>query len=125
MTAMPTKTFWCEAIALNSTTGHPHWLGAHATSTPRLALRWIRTRALAIRDQVDTPERWLIDAWLRDDREHQYALDLLTTGGMYAHTIHEHALHYLLTARPIPRTAAHQPGDTCMHEYAREAADAR
>ncbi|WP_049580153.1 hypothetical protein [Streptomyces sp. SBT349] len=68
---MTTRTFWCEAIALNSATGHTHWLGAHATSTPRLALRWIHTRALAIRDQVDTPERWPINAWLRDDREHQ------------------------------------------------------
>ncbi len=51
------RAYWYEAIAPYPTTGHTYWLGSRPASSPRLALRWIRSRAIHTGDQLDDPAR--------------------------------------------------------------------
>ncbi|ARQ69928.1 hypothetical protein [Streptomyces marincola] len=104
-TMEPRLGYWCEAIAYTVHDSHTYWLGSHPATTPRLALRWLRTRAGHITDQLDPATAGPAHHWLTDNREHQYALDVLAEGGMYTHTIHDGTVRYLLSARPAGRTA--------------------
>lgn len=96
--------YWCETIAHTLTDSRTFWLGSYPAPTPRLALRWLRTRAGHIADQLDPHTADPVRHWLTDRTEHEYALATLTEGAMYAHTIHDDGVRYLLTARPTPRT---------------------
>ncbi|MDT0341908.1 hypothetical protein [Streptomyces litchfieldiae] len=62
-------------------------------------------RAGHIADQLNPPAAAIVRHWLIDQAEHERALALLAHGELYAHTIHEDSLRYLLSARPASRTA--------------------
>ncbi|TDC21954.1 hypothetical protein E1265_16785 [Streptomyces sp. 8K308] len=96
--------YWCEAIAYTAMDSRTYWLGSCPAATPRLALRWLRSRAGHITDQLDPATAGPARSWLIDDIEHQYALGVLTEGGMYTHTIPDGQVRYLLSARPAART---------------------
>jgi len=100
---MLTRAYWCEAIAHTPDDGRTLWLGSHPTSSPRLALRWLRHRARHLSDQLDPPAARPVLHWLHDDQEHGHAMTALASGELYTHTIFDDAVRYLLTARPIPR----------------------
>lgn len=92
--------YWSEAVAvvpLAST----HWLGSHAATTPRLALRWLRSRAQDIADQLDTSATAPVRHWLEDHQEHENALRLLAVGRNYTFTAFEDGTRYILTTRPM------------------------
>ncbi|MDT0317978.1 hypothetical protein [Streptomyces millisiae] len=84
--------FWCEAIASYPETEQTFWLGSHPAATPRPVMRWFRTRAGHIADQLDEPAAAIVRHWLTDQAEHEHALALLVNGELYAHTIHEDSL---------------------------------
>jgi len=100
---MLTRSYWCEAIAHTPDDGRTFRLGSHPTSSPRLALRWLRHRARHLSDQLDPPAARPLLHWLDDHQEHEHAMAILASGAPYSHTIRDDAVRYLLTARPIPR----------------------
>lgn len=89
---------WCEAIAYTSL-GPAVWLGAKPATTPRLALRWLRSRAQDIADQLDLASAWPLRAWADDLGEQDRALLSLRQGGRYTVTAREDATRYVLSAR--------------------------
>ena len=97
--------FWCEAIAYYPHGHRTFWLGSCPAATPRLAMRWLHTRAAHIADQLDPPAAAIARHWIADQAEHEHALALVVDGELYAHTVHEDSLRYLLSARPANRTA--------------------
>ncbi|GAA3627701.1 hypothetical protein ACG5V6_09615 [Streptomyces chitinivorans] len=100
---MLTRSYRCQAIASTPDDGRTFPLGFHSTSSPRLALRWLRDRARHISDQLDPPAARPLLAWLHDDQAHEHALAVLASGAPYTHTVYDDAVRYLLTAQPIPR----------------------
>lgn len=100
---MLTRSYWCEVIAHTPDDGRTFWLGAHSTSSPRLALRWLRQRADHISNQLDPPAARPVLAWLDDDQAHEHALAVLAHGELYTYTVCDDAVRYLLTARPTTR----------------------
>ncbi|WP_411121335.1 hypothetical protein [Streptomyces sp. x-19] len=69
-------------------------------ATPRLALRWLRSRAIDIADQLDAAAARPIRHWLSDHAAHEYALFALARGDSYLLTIFEEATRYTLSASP-------------------------
>ncbi|MFD1830403.1 hypothetical protein ACFSJS_12100 [Streptomyces desertarenae] len=100
---MLTRSYWCEAIAHTPNDGRTFWLGSHPTTSPRLALRWLRQRARHISDQLDPLAARPVLHWLDDDQAHEHAMAALAHGAMYSYTVFDDAVRYLLTARPTPR----------------------
>lgn len=90
---------WCEAAAHAS--GRTFYLGANPALTPRLALRWLRSRAEDVADQLDAPTAHPIRAWLHDEHEHERVLHRLAHGKPYTLTTCEDTSRYVLTARPF------------------------
>lgn len=90
----------CEAHAHTLT--HRILLGAHHSSTPRLAIRWLHTRAHQLADQLDPPDAHVVRLWLHHEPEHERALDLLRDGAPYAFTFHDEDTNYVLTVQPGP-----------------------
>jgi hypothetical protein len=99
------RGFWCEAIAHHRHDARTFWLGSYAAPSPRLAMRWLRVRAGHIADQLDVPLAHPVRHWLADQAEHERALAALVAGEMYTHAVHDDALTYLISARPLPRQA--------------------
>ncbi|WP_255954558.1 hypothetical protein [Streptomyces odontomachi] len=91
--------YWAEAVAVVPLVS-THWLGSHAATTPRLAIRWLRSRAQDIADQFDAPAAASVLHWLQDHQEHETALRLLAAGRPYTFTAFEDATRYMLTIRP-------------------------
>ncbi len=100
---MLTRSYWCEAIAHTPDDGRTFWLGSHSTTSPRLALRWLRHRARHISDQLDPPAARPVLHWLDDDQEHEHAMAILAHGALCTYTIFDDTVRYLLTARPMTR----------------------
>ena len=95
----PTVTYWCEATAY-TTTGAAFPLGSRPAPPPRLALRWLRSRAQDIADQLDSPAARPVRAWIHDEYEHERVLHHLVHGEPYTVTAYEDTTRYLLTAQP-------------------------
>ncbi|MBU7597969.1 hypothetical protein JGS22_010160 [Streptomyces sp. P38-E01] len=94
-------TYWSNATAFVRPSHHPIPLGNEPTNTPRLALRWLQTRAAHIADQLDPAESRPALHWLEDHQEHEHALHLLTQGAAYRFTIYDDTTRYVLTARQV------------------------
>lgn len=94
-------SIWCEATAYTAY-GAGFRLGSTPARTPRLALRWLRSRAQDAADQLDAPAARPVRAWLTDEPEHERALHLLAHGDPYALTAYEDSTRYVLTVRPTP-----------------------
>jgi hypothetical protein len=77
-------------------------LGSRTAASPRLALRWLRERAAAVTDQLDTPFARPGRHWLTDEREHERALASLSAGRAYRLTFHDERTTYVITATPMP-----------------------
>ncbi len=93
--------YWCEAIAHTHQDNRVFWLGSHPASTPRLALRWLRSRVQDVTDQLDpAPARPALH-WLGDHAEHERALASLAGGELYALTLADDTTRYVLSARPV------------------------
>ncbi|MCZ1017037.1 hypothetical protein [Streptomyces noursei] len=69
-------------------------------ATPRLALRWLRSRAIDIADQLETAAARPIRHWLSDHAAHEYALFTLVRGESYLLTISGEATRYTLPVSP-------------------------
>jgi hypothetical protein len=96
---------WCEAIAYTCL-GPAVWLGSKPATTPRLALRWLRSRAQDIADQLDPATAWPLRAWADDVFEQDRVLLRLTQGGFYTVTVCEDTTRYVLSARCTPERAS-------------------
>ncbi|WP_052849687.1 hypothetical protein [Streptomyces avicenniae] len=82
-------------------TGHA-LTGPHSATTARLALRWLHVRAEHIAHQLDAPVACPVYGWIADHLAQERVLTALFLGETYAHTIHDGALTYVLTASPAP-----------------------
>nr|WP_134004689.1 hypothetical protein [Streptomyces sp. 846.5] len=92
--------YWCEAVALCPGHDRVFWLGSHPAGSPRLALRWLRGRALDLADQLDLGNARPVFGWLNDADEMQRAMSALAAGELYALSVFEDNTRYVLTARP-------------------------
>lgn len=122
--------YWCEAIAHTHQDGCVFWLGSHLTATPRLALRWLRSRVRDVADQLDPAPAHPARCWLDDQTEHERALAALVGGELYALTLADDTTRYLLSARPNPMDCATgqlpdagassgQQAPTCAEQFTR------
>lgn len=94
--------FYCQSFAYAAETAAVFPLGAYTALTPRLAMRWIRTRAQDIGDQADPPGPQQVRFWLNDQREHERALSALREGHAYEHMIINDGVRYVLRAERFP-----------------------
>lgn len=94
----------CEAVAHSFPEGDSVPLGSGAVATPRLALRWLRSRAIDIADQLDAAAARPIRHWLSDHGAHEYALFTLARGDSYLLAIFEEATRYTLSVSPAWNT---------------------
>ncbi|MFJ1561989.1 hypothetical protein [Streptomyces mirabilis] len=74
--------YWAECVAYPPNHSRVFRLGARPAGSPRLALRWLRSRARDIADQLDPAAAPQLEAWLRDTAAHQRALSALCQGEM-------------------------------------------
>ena len=95
-----TTGYQCRAHAYTVTQFIP--LGTGLASSPRLALRWLRTRAHQLADQLDPPDARTVRLWLHHQPEHERALTLLRHGEPYTFTFHDDEATYTLTVQPEP-----------------------
>ena len=108
-TARRTTThYWCEALAHTPHDGRTFWLGSHAATTPRLALRWLHSRTHQIADQLDPPNAHAVRQWLHYQPEYERALTLLRLGQPYTYAFHDDGTDYHLTAQVLTRTHTHR-----------------
>jgi hypothetical protein len=75
-------------------------LGSHATTSPRLALRWLQERTRHITDQLDAAHAQPGRHWLTDEPEHERALAYLAAGTAYQLTLYDENTRYVLVAYP-------------------------
>ncbi|QHC26645.1 hypothetical protein GR130_03135 [Streptomyces sp. GS7] len=94
----------CEAVAHTLHEGRSTPLALRTTATPRLALRWLRSRAADITDQLDAPAARPVRHWLSDHAAHEYALLTLARGDSYLFTIYDEATRYTLSVSPAWNT---------------------
>ncbi|WP_275464852.1 hypothetical protein [Streptomyces noursei] len=94
----------CEAVAHSFPEGGSVPLGSGSVATPRLALRWLRSRAIDIADQLDAAAARPIRHWLSDHAAHEHALFTLARGDSYLLTIFEEATRYTLSVSPAWNT---------------------
>lgn len=95
-----TTTYTCRAAAYPLYETSSINLGSHQTTSPRLALRWLRERTGHVIDQLDTAHAQPGRHWLTDEPEHERALAYLTTGTAYQLTLHDESTRYVLVAYP-------------------------
>ena len=109
-------------VTAHLSNGHCVYLGEVLAKTPRLALRWLRGRARHVADQLDPPYARPLLAWLRDDREQQWALDGLARGEAYVvRASDEEGTFYVLSAEPSAVSTAprsYEPGRKMAHSWA-------
>ena len=91
--------FLSEAVA-HGADGTLHPLGRRSAGTPRLALRWLRSRAQDIAEQLDARAALPLWEWLGDHDAQELALHYLSQGDPYTVTTYEGTARYILTARP-------------------------
>ncbi|WP_367432614.1 hypothetical protein [Streptomyces celluloflavus] len=94
----------CEAVAHAPHEGRSVSLGLRFAATPRLALRWLRSRAAVIADQLDAQAARPVRRWLSDHAAHEYALLTLARGDSYLFTIFDEAARYTLSVSPAWNT---------------------
>ncbi|MGW0862530.1 hypothetical protein [Streptomyces sp. NPDC002611] len=75
-------------------------MGAHSTTSPRLALHWLREQTSNITNQLDAAYAEPGRNWLRDEAEHERALAYLTGGTAYQLTLYDENTRYVLVAYP-------------------------
>ncbi|MCX2969264.1 MULTISPECIES: hypothetical protein [Streptomyces] len=113
----------CEAYAWSAELGRRWVLGRHVVRTPRLAVRWLRGRALLIAHALDPlPEHpgplpaaclreiagggpnpgALMRRWLHDAGAQETAADRLRTGLPLTVGAADESVHYVLAAQPLP-----------------------
>ena len=92
--------YFCHALAYGIEDTRAISLGTYQAKNGRLALRWLRSRAQDIADQLDPPAAQPARAWIDDQAEHERALSHLAQGTAYALTIADGTTRYLLLARP-------------------------
>ncbi|WP_205379173.1 MULTISPECIES: hypothetical protein [Streptomyces] len=94
----------CEAVAHTPHESCSISLGLRFAATPRLALRWLRRRAIDIADQLDAPVARPVHHWLSDHAAHEYALLTLARGDSYLFAISDEATRYTLSVSPAWNT---------------------
>ncbi|MBW1604132.1 hypothetical protein JJV70_18870 [Streptomyces sp. JJ66] len=75
-------------------------LAADLTRNPRLALRWLRTRAHHIATQLDPPHAQPLRHWLTDEAEHEHVLHRLVRGHPCTLTAYDDEARYVLHTEP-------------------------
>lgn len=100
-------SYHCTATAY-SPAGTAFLLGSRPARTPRLAVRWLHSRAHDIADQLDTAARTPVRHWTRNHDEHARALAQLAGGQPYIFTAFDDTIRYVLTA--MPARSHHSPG---------------
>ncbi|MFI7275985.1 hypothetical protein [Streptomyces sp. NPDC049879] len=96
--------FRSEATAHDAHGQRTFLLDQHSATTARLALRWLHVRAKHIAHQLDPPIARPVYGWIADHLAQERVLTALFLSETYAHTIHDGALTYVLTAFPAPGT---------------------
>lgn len=91
------RAYWCEAVAYGE---RSWWIGHYPTSSPRLALRWMRVRVATVADQVEPAAALPPRVWLADTIEHERAMSQLACGEMYCVVITDDDVWYVVSARP-------------------------
>lgn len=92
--------FHSEALAYLPADHRVIQLGRQRTTTPRLAVRWLRRRAGRIAAHLEPPDAEVALRWLNDRHEEEHALSALVRGVSYTFTIVAEATRYLLTVVP-------------------------
>jgi hypothetical protein len=93
--------YWCEAVAHVGEGERTHLLSTQPTSTPRLALRWLRSRVRDVADQLDPAPARPAGHWLADQVEHERVLSALAAGEAYAFVLADGSTRYILSVRPV------------------------
>ncbi|PKR43397.1 hypothetical protein CWE27_20670 [Streptomyces sp. EAG2] len=96
--------YQCRAAAYPMNEAHSIPLGSHETTSPRLALRWLRERTQHITDQLDAAYAQPGLYWLTDEAEHERALAYMTSGTGYQLTLRDDSTRYVLLAYPAGAT---------------------
>ncbi|MFE2427462.1 hypothetical protein ACFXJ5_12015 [Streptomyces sp. NPDC059373] len=91
--------YWCECAAFTSE--RPILLGGRQARTPRPALRWLRSQAMRIAEQIDAAAAVPVREWCGNALEHEAALRALIAGELYAVATHDDEAHYVLAACPM------------------------
>ncbi|GGV91896.1 hypothetical protein [Streptomyces massasporeus] len=97
--------YQCRAAAYPVNEARSIALGSHDTTSPRLALRWLRERTQHITDQLDAAYAQPGLHWLTDEAEHERALAYMTSGTGYQLTLHDDSTRYVLLAYPAGATS--------------------
>lgn len=95
----PPPPCWVRALA-RLPNGSARNLGEAFKPSPRLALRWLRTRASDISDQLDPPAAHQLRAWSGNAASHEHVLALLARGRSYSYAVIEDGTWYVLLAGP-------------------------
>ncbi len=96
----------CRAAAYPMNEAHSIPLRSHETTSPCLALRWLRECTQHITDQLDAAYAQPGLYWLTDEAEHERALAYMTCGMGYQLTLHDDSTRYVLLAYPAGSTQA-------------------
>ncbi|MGW4759623.1 hypothetical protein [Streptomyces chartreusis] len=98
--------YWAECVAYPPDHNRVFWLGARPAGSPRLALRWLRSRAQDIAGQLDPTAAPQLEAWLLDTAAHQRALSALCQGEMvWRAVVDGEGIRYVFSARPVHTVA--------------------
>lgn len=98
--ALPFVAFDADCVAY-TVSGHSlHGLGGYHSNSAWLAMVWLVQRAGHIADQLDSPAAAPVRAWMSDGWEHARALPRLAGQEMYAYTIRDGDVRYVLAVAP-------------------------
>lgn len=103
MTGVRETGYWCEATAHTTVDRPVLHLGGRLTSSPRLAIRWLRDRVRDVTDQLDRHYAAPGRHWVLDEPEHEQARSALAQGEAYVFRLHDDTTCYMLSARPTGR----------------------
>lgn len=101
------QAFWCELVAYRpSAPDRLYLLGSRTAGSPRLAMRWLRWRALSMVTQLSETSHARIVLWAESLHEYELGMSRLAAGEVCALTWTDtdeygETLCYLLTGRPM------------------------
>ncbi|GGK11968.1 hypothetical protein GCM10011583_50060 [Streptomyces camponoticapitis] len=104
MTGAYETGYWCEATAHTTADRPVLHLGGRLTSSPRLAVRWLRNRVRDVTDQLDRHYAAPGRHWLLDEPEQEQARSALAQGEAYVLRLYDDTTCYMLSARPTGQT---------------------
>lgn len=104
MSRVRETAYWCEAMAHTTADDRVLHLGGRLTSSPRLAVRWLRDRVRDVTDQLDRHYAAPGRHWVLDEPEHEQARSALAQGEAYVFRLYDDTTCYMLSARPTGQT---------------------